>query len=318
MQNEVNSMDKNNMQMVEAAEKKLRWYTMEASDEEFDEEEVDFLVDIIKRYSPQAHVEQPDMEEGQERFRAYCNLFAEDAACRNGVKISGGTENGAETELNKNLCGKIRSHRKGLTITVVAASVVLLIICGSSIGAANAGEDGGFFHWLTKDGEGTLTVTAPGDGELVAEKKTEEVYYKREEVPGEYAEYVIAPEEMDSLQGYEFDRVVVWELDTVKRIGETLISPRDRSEIVIGAYVYENKIAISSEKFDDYELLYTNESGNSQQDVFIKRNGNTEEYFICFYIDNIKYFVEGEVEVDFLETLSKEYMNWICNNATKK
>ena len=84
-------------------------------------------------------------------------------------------------------------------------------------------------------------------------------------------------------------------------------------EVNIGVYIYDNELAFS-EKYDDYELLYTNVIEGQDVNVFVKKNETDDkDYSICFYIDNKEYFVEGKTDVDFLEAVSKEYLEYITN-----
>ena len=57
-----------NRQLIEAAKERLRWYTVEASEEEFDAEEVDALVNLLSTLEP---VETEDVQSDDPK--AFCN-----------------------------------------------------------------------------------------------------------------------------------------------------------------------------------------------------------------------------------------------------
>ena len=65
---------KTNKQLIEAAKERLQWYTLEATDEEFDEEEVDALVELLNKLEPLEVAEEQASEVALERFRSYAEM----------------------------------------------------------------------------------------------------------------------------------------------------------------------------------------------------------------------------------------------------
>ena len=165
---EINRGNGDEEQFLEEAKAKLRWYTSEATEDEFDEDAVVGLVNIIAALDKTNSGEEQDEEQLKERFNAYCNLYRKEEERRRSLKSYKGMKT---------------FRKKGIAIAVAAACILLLIITGSTRDMVNAGEDGGFFNWLKKDKEGILAVTSPEKVEVRVDEKSKNEYSSMEEVP---------------------------------------------------------------------------------------------------------------------------------------
>lgn len=305
------------VQLLEMAKEKLRWYAMEASEEEFDEKTVDALVQLIATMEVGREASKQGEEADLERFHAYCDLYHREETLRRKFGMEGKEQLSQRRNPALGKKQPMLLHSRRAALTAAAAGIAVLLAVGGTMGAVKAGEDGGFFVWLKKDGEGMFAVTSQKEEGLDAEKSKGKVYNSYEEVPEEYREYVLSKECISILDEYEFADVACMEFGTVRRMNVNVCLDGSL-KMRIGVCIYRDAIT-TTERYDDYEYLHTNYVDGYQQDVFVKQDSEEErEYFVCFYEDNIKYFVEGKCDVEFLEAVSEEYLKCICDKATKK
>lgn len=294
---EINRENGAEEQFLEDAKAKLRWYTSEATEDEFDEDAVVGLVNIIAALDKTYSGEEQDEEKLKEQFNAYCNLYRREEERRRSLKSYKGMKT---------------FGKKGIAIAVAAACILLLIITGSTRDMVNAGEDGGFFNWLKKDKEGILAVTSPEKVEVRVDGNSKNEYSSMEEVPEEYQQYLVMKEDISLLNDFEFQYVECVEMGFIHEIREIFFLDEEKKEIQIGIIVYEDETMIARDKFVDYEFLYTNEIEGKEQDIYkkVEKNGDIK-YLVSFYKDNKKYFVSGNETVEVLEAISEEYMKLI-------
>ncbi len=294
---EINRENGAEEQFLEDAKAKLRWYTSEATEDEFDEDAVVGLVNIIAALDKTYSGEEQDEEQLKEQFNAYCNLYRREEERRRSLKSYKGMKT---------------FGKKGIAIAVAAACILLLIITGSTRDMVNAGEDGGFFNWLKKDKEGILAVTSPEKVGLSAEEKYPNMYDSIETIPEEYQQYLVRKEEISLLQEYELKNVECVDMGSTQSIKEIFISDKEYGEIQLGILIYEDETMIVRDKFVNYEFLYTNMIGERELDVYkkVEENGDIT-YLVSFYQGNKKYFVSGKEDIEFLEAITEEYMDLI-------
>lgn len=312
---EENRLDKDTQQdtaqLLQMAKEKLRWFTLEASEEEFDENAVDALVNLIAAME-QKNETSVDEQKELEYFHAYCEFYEQEEAKRRG---SANSEEDSIKSEGKMLRFKEKAKKfpKGRRLGFAAAAAgILLMIAVGGTGAVKAGEDSGFFVWLRKDGEGVFGVTSQDEESLDVEKQQVETYNSFDDIPLDYKKYVVEEDDIALLEKYEFCSFEKYESVNVQRVIERFYSAIDKREISLGVYIYKDKL-LWKEKFDEYELLSTNYVEEQEFGIFVKKTDTGEQdYFLCFYVDNRKYFVQGKGEIDFLENICKEYMKYVC------
>ena len=312
---EENRLDKDTQQdtaqLLQMAKEKLRWFTLEASEEEFDENAVDALVNLIAAME-QKNETSVDEQKELEYFHAYCEFYEQEEAKRRGSANS--EEDSIKSEGKKlRFKEKAKKFPKGRRLGFAAAAAgILLMIAVGGTGAVKAGEDGGFFVWLRKDGEGKFFVTSTKET-IDVEEGTTKVYSRFEDIPKEYQEYVIKEEDIGLLNNFKLQN---WERTysiLEEQICAIFNSNDDKEEIVIGVCFYEDKV-LMAEKYDEYKYLNTNNEEDYNKEIFAKRNDTgAEEYIICFYKEDIKYYVMGNGELSFLEKIAEEYMKYVCD-----
>lgn len=294
----------NNTQLIEAAKERLRWYTMEASEEEYDAEEVEALVILLSTLEPVDSVEMQSEEQMLERFHEYVEM-------RDAEEGQDSLKQTVEKKKNSKIVAFIKKHK----MPAVAATIFLMIIvAGGSMGAVNASKGNGFFYWLNRDEKGMTMITSPenmGEGMVVEE---EEKYFRMEDVPKKYQKYVIDVDCIELLEEYKLEYIKGIRTESYCGVKQCLKDGTGEIEIYLGAFVFSDKKRLTYEAYlgteDEYNLK------NVQEDtILIRENPSGDaEYKIYFYKDNIQYYVEGNVNKNILFELAIEYKDIVLNN----
>ncbi len=298
----------NNAEMIKMAKEKLQWYTMEATDEEFDVEAVDALVNIISVLEKQAEtvLEANSLQEDEA-----IEILVETYNLRVQEQHNVGVETEAEVMIPFYKRVMKYPDRRWAGVIVAACLVVLLLVV-SSFGVVNAGINQGFFQWLKRDEEGIKLVTSPEQNNLAAERHINTQYEAVTDIPERYCIYVVEKNSIPLLAGYETEYHEIYETVTFDKVS-TLFSKEDgKTNVKLGVLIYDEKIDVTWEKYDAHDDVYTNEYEDGMQDIMKKQDALGEmEYSVFFYKDNKKYFVIGDIPEDELESIAEEYMSYI-------
>ena len=204
-----------NESLIQELTKRLDWYIMEASDEEFDADEVQTLMkllDNLKTEEDNVEDELP-VEEALDDFWKHCEEREEEERLLLGTEEEKDkSEPVAEKEEDKPRKGKLHKvlwyfHRRRFVVVTVALLVVM-ILGGSWQVVANAEKHGGFFWWMDKNEEGTTMITAPegSNGDDFTSATVDE-YYSITELPEKYRIYVDEILKIQSITEYSFQPV---------------------------------------------------------------------------------------------------------------
>ena len=308
-----------NESLIQELTKRLDWYMMEASDDEFDAEQVQALMkllDSLKEEEDQTEEEMP-VEEALNDFWKYCEEREEEEKVLYGAeesRESDSTSFHSETKEGHRE-GKFRSilwffHRHRLAV-VTAVVLAVIVLGGSWQVAANAEKHGGFFWWMDKSEDGTTMITAP-EGADETEGLSVERYYDIEEIPEKYREYIEQISDITLMSEYEFDYAKIMKgvhKDTVyifmKNIDNTI-----RFQVI----VYPQKILRVRESYPGYIFEREFENEGVTFDVLSKNEITGENTFlIYFYNENEKYIVIASMEEEKVQDIAIEYKNEILN-----
>lgn len=267
--------------MMEAAKEKLRWYTFEASEEEYDVEAVDALVRFLREAEPELGVISEDEKDKSVHVQKRRVI-----------------------EWNR---GKIAAAVVIGVLTLTLASIIV----GNSLGTSLAWEDGGFFKWLQRDKEGQTVITSPED--LGMEDGKIEFYYKISEVPLEYQNYLIEPDILDRQSNMSIQAIRINVEGAFLKISENILMNND-NELKLGVVIFEDELSVVRDSFDDFEYLRSENNGICEQNIFAKRTCDMEiEYAICFFESNRKYYISSQMSLDKLRDIANNYMKSMLN-----
>lgn len=190
-------------------------------------------------------------------------------------------------------------------ILVAAVLILMILVVGNTVQTI-ARHDEDFFFWLNRDDSGTQMITSPEGLDAVVKK--EEVYYEKKDVPDWAQEWIKIEEEIEMPEEYEWQYYEANELDNRKHIASHYLLENSSQEIVLGVWVYLDKLSLNRERFADYNFIESIEIEQKQMDVYSKIEESGKIYYIvCFYEHNCRYYVRGQDDLEELKTLIEEY-----------
>ncbi len=312
-----------NESLIQELTKRLDWYIMKASDEEFDADEVQTLMkllDNLKTEEDNVEDELP-VEEALDDFWKHCEEREEEERLLLGTEEEKDkSEPVAEKEEDKPREGKLHKvlwyfHRRRFVVVTVALLVVM-ILGGSWQVVANAEKHGGFFWWMDKNEEGTTMITAPEGVEEFNNVLTGR-YYSIDEVPKEYRRYVEQVCDIQELSEYSFiyskiirsthkDNIYVFMRGNKDIIRfEIIVYPQEilRVREIYRGYIFERE-------FEDDGIIF---------DVLSKKELSRQNtYLMYFYFGKEKYIVMSNEDESSLQSIVVEYKNLILESNINK
>lgn len=308
--------------LIQELTKRLDWYMMEASDDEFDAEQVQALMKLLDSLKAEKDkMEELPVEEAVSDFWKYCEEREEEEKLLLSAEESpesDGTYNGEEKEEQKE--SKLRRvfrcfHRHRL-VAVAAVVLAVIILGGSWQVVANAGKNGGFFWWMDKSEEGTTMITSP---EVDSDDPVNSTvrYYSVEDVPEEYRKYVEETFELETISEYMFDYIQV---RRDKHDETVAVLMKNNKEVIrFEIRIYPQEILRVREKYPGYVFQREFEDGGIIFDVFSREEmtGNNT-YLMYFYYGKEKYVVMGEGTESTLQDIVIEYKNVVLNDYENK
>lgn len=303
--------------LIREVTKRLDWYTMEASDEEFDADEVQTLLKLLDSLKGEEKEEELPVEEALDSFWKYCEKRQEEERI-----LAADRKESAENRKTKPEKKEGRMHQflwyfhKHRIAVVTAVALIVIMLGGSWQMAVNAEKHGGFFWWMDKNEEGTTKITVPEGGSRDSEKRTEENYYNIEDVPDPYVQYAKIPLEISSLAGSEYNlsRIEVVKTDKSDTIYDFF--EKEKAEILyFEIKIYRQEILRVRETYPGYVFCEEFENDGINLEVFEKEEENGKKrYVIYFYYGNEKYAVVGVDSIEKLKEIAVEYLQAVISN----
>jgi len=335
--------------LLRQLKEKLNWYTMEASDEEYDEEAVESILCLLDRLEPVAEDAVPDVDDAWERFREMAEerglgpAKAENAAAGEAAEGLGSLRSpdaletagplahrGAEEPEMSEAGGEApapggavvdmaavrRKERKKDGVRrygKCAAAAVLVVLALMAVGDMQAGAsiDAGFFHWLRRDETKIQMVTSPENLDDITDAEEAQNHFDRDEVPEWAEEWHQIDKDFDMPENYEWQNFEIHELDNFNKVTSHYFDKFAKREILLGMVIYLNKVSYITEGFMGYNYSESYELYQKQMSVYSKvEDTGKVVYIICFYDDNYQFFIQGQDDLDELKSLMERY--WLC------
>lgn len=302
--------------LIREVTKRLDWYTMEASDEEFDADEVQTLLKLLDSLKGEEKEEELPVEEALDSFWKYCEKRQEEERI-----LAADRKKSAENRKTKPEKKEGRMHQflwyfhKHRIAVVTAVALIVIMLGGSWQMAVNAEKHGGFFWWMDKNEEGTTLITAPELGHGDPENRIEENYHSLEEVPDVYAQYARIPFEISHLVGekYNLSRIEVIKTDKADTISDYF--QKDEETLYFEVMLYPQEILRVRENYPGYSFCEEFENDGIDLEVFEKEEENGKHrYVIYFYYGNEKYAVVGVESIEKLKEIAVEYLQAVISN----
>ena len=299
--------------LIREVTKRLDWYTMEASDEEFDADEVQTLLKLLDSLKGEEKEEELPVEEALDSFWKYCEKRQEEERIL--------AADGKESEENRKTKPEKKEGRmsqflwyfhKHRIAVVTAVALIIIMLGGSWQMAVNAEKHGGFFWWMDKNEEGTTMITAPEESDI----KISDIYDKVEDVPEEYKEYALIPFELSGFIGgdYNLSRIEVIKSNKVDSIYDYF--ENEKEEILYFEIKrYRQEILRVRETYPGYVFCEEFENDGINLEVFQKEEeSGKQRYVIYFYYRNEKYAVVGVDSKEKLKEIAVEYLQAVISN----
>lgn len=299
--------------LIREVTKRLDWYTMEASDEEFDADEVQTLLKLLDSLKGEEKEEELPVEEALDSFWKYCEKRQEEERIL--------AADGKESEANRKTEPEKKEGRmsqflwyfhKHRIAVVTAVALIIIMLGGSWQMAVNAEKHGGFFWWMDKNEEGTTMITAPEESDI----KISDIYDKVEDVPEEYKEYALIPFELSGFIGgdYNLSRIEVIKSNKVDSIYDYF--ENEKEEILYFEIKrYRQEILRVRETYPGYVFCEEFENDGINLEVFQKEEeSGKQRYVIYFYYRNEKYAVVGVDSKEKLKEIAVEYLQAVISN----
>lgn len=293
--------------LIQEIQKRLDWYTMEASDEEFDADEVQSLLKLLDSLTPEEEKDRLSSDEVVDNFWKYCAEREEEERILAEVDAP-------EKKKEHKVLHYFQKHR---AVAVAAAVLMIVIMLGGSWQmAVNAEKHGGFFWWMDKNEVGTTMITSP---EMVGEnpqKSVQKVYNRIEDVPDIYREYVNVPYEImcSFNDGYSMSRIETIETDESDTINE-FFSKEKNPILHFKIKIYPQEILRVRETYPGYIFCEEFQNDGINLEVFRKEEENgKQKYVIYFYYGNEKYAVVGINDKELLKEIAVKYQETIVDN----
>lgn len=309
-----------NESLIQEITKRLDWYTMEASDEEFDADEVQTLLKLLDSLKGEEKEEELPVEEALDNFWKYCEERQEEERILAADGKKSEENRKTEPEKKEGWMHKFLWYFHKHRIAVVTAVALIIIMLGGSWQmAVNAEKHGGFFWWMDKNEEGTTLITAPETLRGEPENRTEETYYSIEDVPDAYIPYARIPLEISCLseEDYNLSRIEVaksTKADTIYNYFE-----KENEEILyFEVMVYPQEILRVRENYPGYAFCEEFENDGINLEIFEKEEENGKQrYVIYFYYGNEKYAVVGVESKEKLKEIAVEYQQAVVDSYSK-
>ena len=308
-----------NESLIQEVTKRLDWYTMEASDEEFDADEVQTLLKLLDSLKGEEKEEELPVEEALDSFWKYCEKRQEEER----ILAADGkeSEENHKTKPEKKE-GRMRQflwyfHKHRIAV-VTAVALIVIMLGGSWQMAVNAEKHGGFFWWMDKNEEGTTLITAPEGGNRDSEKCIEENYYSLEDVPYAYAQYARIPFEISSLDkdNYSLSHIEVTKSNKADTVNDYF--EKEEEILCFEVMIYPQEILRVRENYPGYSFCEEFENDGIDLEVFEKEEeSGKKRYVIYFYYGNKKYAVFGVDSKEKLKEIAVEYLQAVISNYSK-
>ena len=328
------------MKMIEDLQERLNWYLNEASEDEYNEEEVRAIKNLLEVMDPEKPEELDESyynaDMAFERFKATLDIRMRiqdemrrflagevtlaDYPDDDDEMVDDDTEDdstSSDCDSLEALKGKKSAQKKTKTRTfflskgmhrgIMAATLVLALLVGGTVGAY--AEKNGFFHWVKRDKEGMSVMTSPEGMDDSYEGSKH--YFSLSEVPEEYREYIWEPAQVP--QGMEFVHYDIVKYKDWDRVLCYYYDDEQNKRLEIICRIFASGIEYHSQKYDTYDFLYSKEYNGTTLEFFIKNSDSVTEYAVCFLNNNVQYIVQGEVDMEKIEQLADEY----CDDVVK-
>ncbi len=268
---------------------KLNWYMQEATDEEYDEEEIlaiKSILDIMECEKLNESYYNP--EKGFERFTETLDIR---------MKIQDEMQR-TKDKVAARKCFVFTTN--GFRKVAMVASLVVALFIGGTAGAYAQKE--GFFQLSDKDGGKEVIATPSFD--MTANTGNNYLFNKIEEIPHEYLEFMWIPSDLPSEMQFHTASISSYESYVRMVSGYGF----DDDFFNIEQKVFKNNVTYLDALFDGYVLLEKHKISSSNIEYYKKDNEGELEFLAYFYIGNEQFIVKSNLEINTFKEIIEKYI----------
>ena len=291
---------KENKQQANYWRKRLNWYLNEASAEEYDEAEVQAIMDLIPVLDPEGYKEEYyTPEKGLERFwQTYeirQRIQDEFERLQAGeVSLADYPDEGLDEK-------KVTKYRpKYFTRLVTAAALVVAMFLGGTIGIY-ADRDG-LFRKLNSGEDRNAIISST----TVADKGKEhyKTFESAEEVPIKYLSCLWTPSDIpDNLKLYQ---VELTEKELAIKVKCKFIDKTKELFIYTTKLSYKENVVVTDQLYDGFKFLCNELYDFTEVEYLVKENDDYTEYIAFFEYGNSMYSLSSNCNFDTIVNIIKQ------------
>ncbi len=291
---------KENKQQATYWRKRLNWYLNEASTEEYDEEEVQAIMDLLPVLDPEGYEEEYyTPEKGLERFwQTYEireRIQAEFERLQAGeVSLADYPDEGLDEK-------KVTKYRpKHFSKFVTAAALVVAMFLGGTIGIY--ADRGGVFRKVDT-GIDKNTIVSSVDS-IGAGSEGYKIYEKIEDVPIKYLSCLWTPLELpDNLNICQIEFA---ENKYVIKAKCKYLNKKEEQFIYSTKTNFKENVVAADQLYDGFELFRKEQYSSVEVEYLIKENNDYTEYVALFEYGNCVYSLSSNCDFETIVSIIKK------------
>ncbi len=281
--------------------KRLNWYLNEATCEEYDEEQVQAIMDLLKVLDPEgSKKDYYTPEKGLERFQQTYEI--RERIRDEFDKLQAGEvnlEECAEACREEKKTNK-RYRTKHFTKFVTAAAVVVAMFLGGTIGIY-ADRDGVFKN-LNSDGEKYAIVSSVKS--VGAGSEGHKIYDQIHDVPIKYLSCLWTPSGIpENLSIYQIE---LTENKLNIKVKCKFVNEESKQFIYTTQKSIKESVVATDQLYDGFTFYCKNLYSSIEVKYFVKENEDYTEYIALFDYGNSVYSLSSNLDFETVENIVKE------------
>lgn len=305
---------KEKQKVIKDLRARLNWFLYEAKDEEYNEEEIRALIELIKVMDPvKIDEDYFETEKALERFwKTYDlrNEIYEEFEKLQAGKVSladypddeeDSITNSAVEPEKKNVSKKIcrfTSH-KGIARLVSAAALVVAVFLGGTVGVY--AEKEGFFHWTKKDEKKSAAVIS---SELSGADTKIAKYDSFEALPEEYQEVIWKPSALPENMKVSTIEVLIYRVMT--DIESTYIDTQTDEFVRVSQEIFMGDVTMHDTQYDSFEYVLSENYDSVEVRYLRVENESETECMAIFCLGNQQYAIKSNLKLDVVRSILSE------------
>ena len=280
-------------QIIRGLEARLQWFMNEADADEFDSQEVTAIVDLLQIMDPieRREGEFYKTDKAHARFWTFY------------VFRNSSDEDEPAYPLGMRIEMRLRHFFRSSVVVngaFILSLVVAMILGGTAVVFAHRE---GIVQWIKNDESGSIFYTSPT---ISANYYIQNNYATFDEIPVNYLHLFWIPDGIP--EEFEVDGISLCDcpdflLTECRFKDDKLFFKVSRKEC-------NNQIVLGNNSvFDGFEMLNPETIEGIEVNIYKKVNSDYTEYIVCFYIDNVTFFINSNVEIENIKEIISNNIN---------